>query len=160
MGTIKRFEDIVAWQKARMLADKIYSFATAGTFERDFKLREQINGSSGSIMDNIAEGFERDGRKEFILFLSYAKGSCGEVKSQLYRAKDRKHIPAEIFDELYQEADAIAKMIGGLMKYLGQSQYEGNKFKEPFTPYGNQIAEPEFEDNALLLSQEINDITE
>jgi four helix bundle protein len=156
MGTIKRFEDILAWQRARVLALKIHELATSGTFERDFKLRDQINGSSGSIMDNISEGFERDGRKEFILFLSYSKGSCGEVKSQLYRALDRKHINHDQFEELYNETEAIGKMIGGLMRYLSESNIAGNKFKEPFVPYGNQKEEPE-DDNTFMLHSSIND---
>lgn len=97
MATIKSFEDILAWQKARILANRIYGLSCTGSFESDFKLRNQINGSSGSIMDNIAEGFERDGKREFIQFLSIAKGSAGEVRSQLYRALDRKHINEPTF---------------------------------------------------------------
>jgi four helix bundle protein len=86
MATIKKFEDIEAWQKARVLCQEIYRISREGQFAKDFALRNQICASSGSIMDNIAEGFERGGRKEFIQFLGIAKGSSGEVKSQLYRA--------------------------------------------------------------------------
>ena len=92
MATIKRFEDLEIWQKARVLCNTIYPLTITGSFERDFKLRDQINGSSGSVMDNIAEGFELDGKNEFRQFLSISKGSCGEVRSQLYRALDRNHI--------------------------------------------------------------------
>ncbi len=155
MGTIKRFEDILAWQRARVLCQKIHVLADSGTFSRDYKLKDQINGSSGSVMDNISEGFERDGKREFIQFLSYSKGSCGEVKSQLYRALDRAHISREQFDELYAEADAIGKMIGGLMRYLGGSSYEGNKFKEPFVGYGYKTEE---NDDQLILPETINDL--
>ena len=92
MATLKSFEEMEVWKRARLFANEIYKITSIGSFVRDFKLRDQINGSSGSIMDNIAEGFERDGKKEFIQFLSIAKGSAGEVRSQLYRALDRKHI--------------------------------------------------------------------
>jgi four helix bundle protein len=135
MGTIQRFEDILAWQRSRALANRVYECTNQGSFQRDFKLRGQINGSSGSVKDNIAEGFERDGQKEFRQFLSISKGSCGEVKSQLYRAKDRKHITESEFSELYKEADEIGKMIGGFMGYLNKSEIRGNKFKEPTAIY-------------------------
>ncbi len=81
MATIHRFEDLEIWQKGRTLCNAIYPLTLNGSFEKDFKLRDQINGSSGSVMDNIAEGFERDGKNEFRQFLSIAKGSCGEVRS-------------------------------------------------------------------------------
>lgn len=137
MGTIKRFEDIEAWKRARILANEIGKLIIEGDFSRDYKLRDQINGSSGSVMDNIAEGFERDGRKEFIQFLSFAKGSCGEVRSQLYRALDREYISKEKFEQLDNEAREIGKMIGGLMGYLRNSEYSGTKFKEPLELYGS-----------------------
>jgi four helix bundle protein len=135
MSTIQRFEDILAWQRSRALANRVYELTNQGSFVRDFKLRDQINGSSGSIMDNIAEGFERDGTKEFRQFLSISKGSSGEVKSQLYRALDRKHITETEFKELYKESDEVGKMIGGLMRYLNKSEIRGNKFKEPAAFY-------------------------
>ncbi len=136
MGTTQRFEDILAWQKSRGLANRVYECTNKGSFQRDFKFRDQINGSSGSVMDNIAEGFERDGKKEFRQFLSISKGSSGEVKSQLCRALDRKHITEIEFNELYKEADEIGKMIGGFMGYLSKSEIAGNKFKEPSVYYG------------------------
>jgi four helix bundle protein len=88
MATIRRFEDLNVWQKARDLSKVIYLKSIKGSFSKDFALKDQINAASGSVMDNIAEGFERDGRLEFIQFLSYSKGSAGEVRSQLYRAYD------------------------------------------------------------------------
>jgi four helix bundle protein len=88
MSTIKRFEDIEAWQRAREIAKNIYRITSSGEFSRDYGLKDQIRRSSVSIMSNIAEGFERDGNKEFIYFLSLAKGSCGEAASQLYVALD------------------------------------------------------------------------
>ena len=100
MATIQKFEDLEVWKKSRILCNSIYPLTTIGSFERDFKLRDQINASSGSVMDNISEGFERDGKNEFKQFLSIAKGSCGEVRSQLYRALDRNHINEDQFKDL------------------------------------------------------------
>lgn len=121
MATMKSFEEMEVWKRARVFANEIYDLTTKGTFERDFKLRDQINGSSGSIMDNIAEGFERDGKKEFLQFLSIAKGSAGEVRSQLYRALDRGHISQVDFNGLKEEAIEISKQISGFMRYLSGS---------------------------------------
>lgn len=107
-------------------ANEIYKITSIGSFERDFKLKGQINGSSGSIMDIIAEGFERDGKKEFLQFLFIAKGSAGEVRSQLYHALDKKHISEIDFDKLKAEALKLSKQISGLMKYLSGSELKGN----------------------------------
>jgi len=130
MATIKSFEDLEVWKKARTLAKDIYDIITAGSLATDFRLRDQMNGSSGSIMDNIAEGFERDGKAEFITFLAYSKGSAGELRSQLCRALDRNHITHEKFDELYNKTIEIGKMISGFMDYLRKSEFKGNKFKD------------------------------
>ncbi|HLP14470.1 MAG TPA: four helix bundle protein [Flavobacteriales bacterium] len=136
MGKIKRFEDFDFWQRARALNQEIYKIMNYEGLSKDYKLKEQMNGSSGSIMDNIAEGFERDGSKEFKNFLGYSKGSAGELKSQLYRALDRNYITKEEFDKLYDETDQMGRMIGGFMNYLKITEFKGNKFKEPETPYG------------------------
>jgi four helix bundle protein len=129
MATFNRFEDIDAWQKARVFAQEIYVVTRSEKFVRDFKLIDQINGSSGSAMDNIAEGFGRGGRLEFIQFLGIAKGSAEESKSQLYRALDRTYINDEKFKDLYAKADEIVKMLNGLIAYLNQSEYKGLRFK-------------------------------
>lgn len=129
MATMKSFEEMEVWKRARGFANEIYELTTTGTFERDFKLRDQINGSSGSIMDNIAEGFERDGKKEFLQFLSIAKGSAGEVRSQLYRALDRGHISQVDFNRLKEEAIEISKQISGFMRYLSGSDLKGTKYR-------------------------------
>src|SRR5215813_3880386 len=100
MATIKKFEDIKSWQKARELNGIIGKLVDSGRFKKSFRLISQIEGSAGSIMDNIAEGFERGGNKEFIQFLYIAKGSCGELRSQLYRALDRKYICDDEFEKL------------------------------------------------------------
>ena len=136
MATFKTFEDIEAWQKSRILADKIYRRSREGDFSRDFKLRDQVNGAAGPIMDNIAEGFEREGTREFVQFLSIAKGSAGEVRSQLYRVLDHGYISQESFNELQEEVITISKQISGLMNYLKRSELKGTKFiHEPEEPY-------------------------
>jgi four helix bundle protein len=133
MATIKRFEDIVSWQKARVLANEIHLISISTQLSKDFRLRDQINASAGSAMDNIAEGFERGGRLEFINFLSIAKGSAGEVKSQLYRLSDRNYINKEKFGALYKLADDICNMLGAWINYLNKSGIKGTKFKDRIT---------------------------
>ena len=120
MATFRNFEEIEAWPNARILAQKIYNLTREGSFAKDYKLCDQINGSSGSIMDNIAEGFERDGVREFIQFLSYAKGSAGETRSQLYRAFDRTHISEETFEKLKEDVIHVSRQISNLMNYLNK----------------------------------------
>ena len=129
MATIKSFEDIEAWQRARMLSKDIFELTIMGSFAKDFSLRDQINKASGSIMGNIAEGFERGGTKEFIQFLSIAKGSAGEVRSQLYRALDRKHLEENQHSHLMEQIKAISKMITGFIAYLRASNIKGIKFQ-------------------------------
>lgn len=145
MATIKTFEDIEAWQRARVLANEIYELTLNDTFAKDYGLKDQINRSAGSMMDNIAEGFERNGRKEFIQFLSYAKGSAGEVRSQLYRAYDRNHINSNDLRALSDKAIEVGKLIGGLMNYLVKSTIKGTKFLEEPTP-SYSLPESFFED--------------
>lgn len=105
MAVFNRFEDIIAWQKARVLGKIINIYTQKGNFSNDFKLVSQIKSSSGSVMDNIAEGFERGGNKEFWQFLSISKGSAGETRSQLYRALDNEYISEIEFQEAYNLAD-------------------------------------------------------
>jgi four helix bundle protein len=128
MATFKSIEEIEAWKFARALSKDIYQLINNGTFARDFPLKDQISRSSGSIMDNIAEGFERGGNREFVTFLSYARGSCGEVRSQLYRAHDRNHITDKTFKDYNTEAIRISKMLSGLMDYLVTSEMKGFKY--------------------------------
>lgn len=138
MATVNRFEDLSVWQKARALSDQIYGLAQTGTFARDFGLKNQINESSGSVMDNIAEGFGRGGRAEFVQFLGFSMGSLNEVKSQLYRASDRRHIRPDEFNSLYDVADEASRMLRNFMAYLKQSPYKGYKFKEEVVAYNGQ----------------------
>ncbi|MFQ5917536.1 MAG: four helix bundle protein [Candidatus Binatia bacterium] len=122
MATIDRFEDIDAWKKAREMARLIYGVTVTGQFARDFGLRDQIRRASVSVMSNIAEGFERGGDKEFRQFLTYAKGSVGEVKAQFYVALDAGYLTQEQFERLYFLATETGKLIGGLIRYLRGSR--------------------------------------
>lgn len=128
MAVIKSFEDLECWKMAREVCQKIYEAAGSGTFARDFSLKDQITRSSGSVMDNIAEGFERGGNKELIQFLFISRASCGEVKSQLYRAKDRNHIDDDKFKELYDISSQTSKLITGFISYLKRSENKGYKY--------------------------------
>ena len=129
MATISRFEDLEIWQLARQQANELYKVYTEGTFAKDYDLRNQINASSGSVMDNIAEGFERSGNKEFIHFLLIAKASNGEVRSQLYRAADRKHLTSENFDDLKLKSEIISRKITAFIKYLKESDKKGFRYE-------------------------------
>ncbi|HZL10016.1 MAG TPA: four helix bundle protein [Prolixibacteraceae bacterium] len=129
MSKVERFEDLKVWQLARELCLVIHKLTIKDQFFRDFKLVGQIKSSSGSIMDNITEGFERDGNKEFIQFLSISKGSSGETRSQLYRAFDNGYISQEEFDLAYEKSIEVSKMLKGFIIYLKNSELKGNKFK-------------------------------
>ena len=127
---MKRFEDMDAWQKARKLSKEIYDITNIGKFSKDYDLRNQIRRASGSVMDNIAEGFERGGKGEFIQFLGISKCSCAEVRSQLYRALDQEYLDKEKFDKLYYSSNEISKMIKGLITYLNNTSIKGQKYKK------------------------------
>jgi len=114
---------------ARKLSVRIFEITSAGDFVKDFGFKGQIKNSSGSVMDNIAEGFGRGGKKEFINFLSIATGSCNEVQSQLYRALDWKYITEETFNECYNLTKEIISKTGSLISYLNKSDYKGEKFR-------------------------------
>lgn len=129
MAKIERFEDLMSWQKAREMNRLIYTATKAGAFAKDFGLRDQIRRASISIMSNIAEGFERGGDKEFIQYLSNAKGSCGEVRSQLYAALDEEYLTSAEFKGLCDKSVEISRLISGLMRYLQRSELKGSKFK-------------------------------
>jgi four helix bundle protein len=131
MASFKSFEDIDAWKKSREVTKRIYKITAAGNFSRDYGLRDQIRRASVSVMSNIAEGYERSGTGEFIQFLATAKGSAGEVRSQLYVALDQDYLPRDEFEELRGEVIKISRMISGLMTYLRGSGIKGTKYKKP-----------------------------
>jgi four helix bundle protein len=118
VATIEKFEDLTCWQKARELNRLVYKISRNGNFAKDFGRRDQIRRASVSVMSNIAEGFERGGDKEFVQFLSNAKGSSGEVRCQLYAALDESYLNDAEFDELYQRSEEVSRMISGFMTYF------------------------------------------
>jgi four helix bundle protein len=122
---IQRFEDLIAWQKARSLTEAIYRVTTQGAFGRDFGLRDQIRRAAVSVMSNIAEGFERGKANEFHQFLCVAKASCAEVRSQLYVALDAAYLSSEEFDQLSGLASETARVIGGLRAAVDRNRSGG-----------------------------------
>jgi four helix bundle protein len=126
---IQNFEDLNVWQRARELVKLIYELTKEKIFSRDYSLVDQIRRSSISVLSNIAEGFERGSNKEFIQFLYIAKGSCGEVRSQLYVALDQRYISEEDFSKCKEFCMKISGMIGNLINYLKTSNIRGAKHK-------------------------------
>jgi four helix bundle protein len=129
MSTFETFVEIEAWQKARQLSKAMYEISSTAPFARDFSLKDQIRRASVSVMSNIAEGYERGGTKEFLQFLSMAKGSIGEVRSLLYVARDQGYIDERVFLDLSARGTEISRMISGLMAYLHRCGFKGVKFK-------------------------------
>ncbi len=128
MSRIKEFEEMEAWKEARLLANRIYDATNTSSLSKDFGLRDQMRRAAISILSNIAEGFERGGDKEFFHFLAQAKGSAGELRSQLYLALDRGYLLPDEFDELCGHARKVSRMISGLMAYLRESRMRGSKY--------------------------------
>lgn len=129
MARITKFEDIESWKRARTLTKEIYELTSTGEFKRDFGLKDQIRRASVSILSNIAEGFERGGDREFLQFLAVAKGSCGEVRAQLYVALDQGYFSVGRFETLCEAATEVGQLLSGLMKYLKQSDLRGSKYR-------------------------------
>jgi|TARA_R110002033_G_scaffold156657_1_gene192888 four helix bundle protein len=130
MAKVERFEDLEIWQLAREISNKVHQIFETTSLGDNYALRNQMDKSSGSIMDNISEGFERNGNREFIQFLSIAKASCGELRSQLYRVLDRNHIDKASFEALYEMVLLESKKISSFINYLSRSEYKGSKFNK------------------------------
>jgi len=129
MAAIKRFEDLEIWKEARRLAKEIHLISVETELKNDFRLKSQVKSASGSVMDNIAEGFERDGNLEFRQFLSIAKGSAGEARSQLYRLYDCNYISAENLDILVGDYENLSGKISNFISYLNKKDFKGIKFQ-------------------------------
>ena len=130
MSRIEKFEDLEVWQLARTICQEVEQLFGNTKLGRNFALRDQMERSSGSIMDNIAEGFGRDGNREFHNFLSYSKGSCTELKSQTYRAFDKGLISNWEMEEIQLKIEITTNKIGAFMFYLRKSDFKGQKFKK------------------------------
>jgi four helix bundle protein len=124
---VEKFEDLEIWQEARDLSKYIFTLTSKEPFFKDFKFRDQIRSSSGSVMDNISEGFGRGGNKEFLQFLFIAKGSCNETRSQGYRAFDYNYITEEELKIVLEKAETIAKKLTSLINYLKKDRTRGTK---------------------------------
>ena len=134
MASYKRFEDLPIWQEARDYSKKVFWASKESEFSKEFRLCSQIRASSGSIMDNIAEGFERDGNGEFKQYLFIAKGSCGEARSQIYRAYDYGFLDDNTFEELKNQSLEISQSISNFIDYLQNTEIKGLKYKKPDQP--------------------------
>lgn len=130
-GVIIYFEDLEVWKSARKLTNRIYQLTASGDFSKCYGLRDQIRRASVSIMSNIAEGYERGGNQELIQFLSIAKGSCGEVRCQLYVAGDQEYIPQEELQPIIEQCKRISIMTSNFMELLKGSRFKGAKYKMP-----------------------------
>jgi four helix bundle protein len=129
MSTFKTFEEIEAWQQARTLAKMVYEASGKGAFARDFALRDQIRRAAVSVMSNIAEGFGRGGAREFVQFLSVARGSASEVNAQLYVALDQGYVSKESFGRLQEQATRTGSVLSGLIRYLRTAPMRGSKYR-------------------------------
>ena len=133
MSKAGKFEDLEIFQKARELSKEIYKITGTGEFRKDTRFVQQMHAAAGSIMDNIAEGYERDGNKEMINFLYIAKGSCGEVRSQIIRASDVNYINKETATRLYNDCMNLSKQIANFIKSIRESKHSGLKYLNPET---------------------------
>lgn len=131
MGKVKCFEELEVFQKARELCKEIYKVTNMDPFASDYRFVQQVRAAAGSIMDNIAEGFERNGNKEFVNFLYIAKGSCGEVRSQVLRATDVGFLNDAQASILIDKCKDISKGLYHLVYNISKSGYVGHKFYEP-----------------------------
>ena len=131
MSKASKFEDLEIFQSARKLCKEVYEITKGDEFHKDIRFVQQIHASAGSVMDNIAEGYEREGNKEFINFLYIDKGSCGEVRSQIIRASDVGFIDNDTSTRLYNDCIGLSKAISAFVKSLKTSDYRGSKHRDP-----------------------------
>lgn len=130
MATINHFRSLESWKLSRIISKEIFEIiVNTESFRKDYALRDQMRRSSGSIMDNIAEGFGRGNNKEFILFLGYSLGSCSEFVSQLYRAEDSGYLSSLQRDKLEKETERTEALIRGLLDYLKKTTIRGKRYK-------------------------------
>jgi four helix bundle protein len=147
VATIERFEDLKSWIKARQLANIVHELVNHPKFARDYKLRDQIDSASGSVMHNIAEGFDSGSDPEFIRFLKMARRSASEVQSELYLALDRQYISREELRCTYEMATEVKRLINGLIAYLRQTKQPYKKIGESLSlPYDSDGFDPEASD--------------
>lgn len=128
MEKVRRFEDLEVFQKARELCKNVYSITNQEPFKSDYRFVQQIRAAAGSVMDNIAEGYERNGNKELVNFLYIAKGSCGEVRSQIVRASDVGFLDSDVAKRLYGDCLSISKLLNSLIISINKSGYTGKKY--------------------------------
>lgn len=131
MSKAGKIEDLEVFQKARELSKEIYKITRIDEFRKDTRFVQQIHAAAGSIMDNIAEGYERDGNKELVNFLYFAKGSCGELRSQIIRASDVGYLDKEEAKRLYNDCLDLSKQIANFIKSIRESKYSGRKYQKP-----------------------------
>ncbi len=137
--SVKYFEDLEVWRSARELTNRIYEVSAAGAFSKDYGLRDQMRRAAVSVMSNVAEGYERGGNPEFIQFLSIAKGSCGEVRCQLYVAADQGYLPKEQADQMIESLKRLSVMISNFIEYLKGSRYQGAKYKKVYKSMREEV---------------------
>ena len=143
MSKVQRFEDLTIFLMARNLCKEVYAITKEGEFHKDSRFVQQIRAAAGSVMDNIAEGYERDGNKEFINFLYIAKGSCGEVRSQILRASDVGFIDNATTTRLYNDSLNLSKAIAKFIKAIKASGLSGLKFQDPSSKFQEDDADLE-----------------
>jgi len=147
------FEDLHVYQRARELTNSIYALTREGSFSRDYGLVDQIRRACVSIMSNVAEGFERGAKAEFIQFLFIAKGSCGEVRAQLQVARDQVYLDQADYERLHDLARRVSGMLSNFLAHLQKTDYRGEKFSRP----NRQLAQAREERiNAMREAQEVN----
>ena len=136
---MKTFEDLQVWKEARRLTQEIYRLTRAATFSKDFSLTSQMQRAAISMMSNIAEGYERGGNQEFSQFLYIAKGSCGELRAQVYLAFDQGYVTQPQADELNNSLKRLSSMISNFISYLRESGMKGEKFKSSKPNSGSKL---------------------